>query len=150
MDWTAIVITILNILAPVIALGLVTLVGIGIKLLRQQVEKIDNDTLRSAFLAALAEAEVEGKNAVLNTNQVLVDAIKQAAQDGKLTKEEAKEAMAHAVEYFKEHLSDMSKGILVEFKGPIDEWLESFIEAKIGEIRSPMEAKVGGLASPLS
>ena len=133
-------------LLPVVATFLIALVSYGISLLRGKAADIKNDTLRKSLDNAFYEAEVVAIDAIRATNQVFVDEIKAKSADGKLTKEEAKEAMSIAKNYFLTHLTTNSKSVLEGALGPINEWLESFLEAKLGQTK--VEKQVANLANP--
>ncbi len=133
-------------LLPVLVAFLIALVSYGISLLRGKAADIKNDTLRKSLDNAFYEAEVVAIDAIRATNQVFVDEIKAKSADGKLTKEEAKEAMSIAKNYFLTHLTTNSKSVLEGALGPINEWLESFLEAKLGQTK--IEKQVANLANP--
>ncbi len=131
MTLSAFAVELAEILLPVIALFLAVLIGYGAALLRKKIEEIDNDIARQSLAAALTEAELVGIDAVRATNQVLVDELKEKSEDGKLTEDEAKEAMGIAKDYFVEHMTLGSLEILEASLGPVREWLEGFLEAKL-------------------
>jgi uncharacterized protein YnzC (UPF0291/DUF896 family) len=131
MTLSAFAVELAEILLPVIALFLAVLIGYGAALLRKKIEEIDNDIARQSLAAALTEAESVGIDAVRATNQVLVDELKEKSEDGKLTEDEAKEAMGIAKDYFVEHMTSGSLEILEASLGPVREWLEGFLEAKL-------------------
>ena len=133
-------------LLPVVATFLIALVSYGISLLRGKAADIKNDTLRKSLDNAFYEAEVVAIDAIRATNQVFVDEIKAKSADGKLTKEEAKEAMSIAKNYFLTHLTTNSKSVLEGALGPINDWLEGFLEAKLAQTK--IEKQVANLANP--
>jgi DNA-binding HxlR family transcriptional regulator len=134
-------------LLPLLALLVTVAVGYLISLLRVQAEKVKNETARASLLAAIAEAERVAVDAVQATNQMLVDRLKEASEDGKLTKEEAAEAMRMAVEYLQSHLTPGALQILQAAYGPIEEWIESYLEAKLAQQKYPY-VEVHALANP--
>lgn len=150
MTWNDIVLQLVQALMPVIAALFVALLGYLVTFISKHQEKIRNDILRESLGAAIAEAHIVGRDAILYTQQTLVDKLKEAAEDGKLTKEEAAQALAEAKDYFIAHLSTRSKNILAEALGPINEWLESFLEAKLGEYKGGAYTEVYNLANPPS
>ena len=150
MTWNDIVMQLIQALMPVIAALFVALLGYLVTFISKHQEKIRNDILRESLGAAIAEAHIVGRDAILYTQQTLVDKLKEAAEDGKLTKEEAAQALAEAKAYFIAHLSTRSKNILAEALGPINEWLESFLEAKLGEYKGGAYTEVYNLANPPS
>ena len=148
MTWNDIILQLVQYIVPVIGALLVTLLGYLVTYLSKHQQKIKNDILRESLGAAIAEAHIVGRDAILYTQQTLVDKLKEAAEDGKLTKEEAAQALAEAKAYFIAHLSARSKDILAEALGPINEWLESFLEAKLGEYKGGAYTEVYNLANP--
>ncbi|NLA07230.1 MAG: hypothetical protein GX872_06325 [Firmicutes bacterium] len=142
MTLSAFALELVEILLPVIALFLVALIGNGVALLRKKIEGIDNEIARQSLSTALTEAESVGIDAVRATNQVLVNELRAKSEDGKLTEDEAKEAMGVAKDYFLGHITSGSLEILEASLGPVQEWLEGFIEAKLS-------AEKRGLISPV-
>lgn len=147
MTWNAIAMRVVEALLPLLALLVTVAVGYLISLLRVQAEKVKNDTARASLIAAIAEAERVAVDAVQATNQVLVGKLKEASEDGKLTKEEAAEAMRMAVEYLQSHLTPGALQILQAAYGPIEEWIESYLEAKLAQQKYPY-IEVQTLANP--
>ena len=147
MTWSTIAMRVMEALLPLLALLVTVAVGYLISLLRVQAEKVKNETARASLLAAIAEAERVAVDAVQATNQVLVDGLREASEDGKLTKEEAAEAMRMAVEYLQSHLTPGALQILQAAYGPIEEWIESYLEAKLAQQKYPY-VEVHALANP--
>ena len=131
MTLSAFALELTEVVLPVFALFLVVLIGYGVALLRKKIEEIDNEIARRALSAALTEAELVGIDAIRATNQVLVDELRAKSEDGKLTEDEANEAMRVAMDYFAGHVTSDSMKILEASLGPIQEWLEEFLEAKL-------------------
>jgi hypothetical protein len=147
MTWNAIAMRVVEALLPLLALLVTVAVGYLVSLLRVQAEKVKNETARASLIAAIAEAERVAVDAVQATNQVLVDGLREASEDGKLTKEEAAEAMRMAVEYLQSHLTPGALQILQAAYGPIEEWIESYLEAKLAQQKYPY-VEVHALANP--
>ena len=147
MTWNTIAMRVVEALLPLLALLVTVAVGYLISLLRVQAEKVKNETARASLLAAIAEAERVAVDAVQATNQVLVDGLREASEDGKLTKEEAAEAMRMAVGYLQSHLTPGALQILQAAYGPIEEWIESYLEAKLAQQKYPY-VEVHALANP--
>lgn len=76
------------------------------------------------------------EEAILATQQKFVDDIKKASEDGKLTKEEATQALEMAKEYFMSHITSISKEVIALLFDNFNEWLEDLIEAKLGQIKT--------------
>ena len=147
MTWNTIAMRVVEALLPLLALLVTVAVGYLTTLLRAQAEKVRNETARASLIAAIAEAERVAVDAVQATNQVLVNGLKEASDDGKLTKEEAQAAMRMAVEYLQSHMTPGALQVLQAAYGPIEEWIESYLEAKLAQQKYPY-IEVQTLANP--
>lgn len=136
MNWNDIVLQLVQYLVPAIGGLLVALLGYLVAYLSKQTKKVNNELLRAILDGAKDEAHSVAYDAIMATQQKLVDDLKAAAEDGKLTKEEAREALTEAKIYFINHISDSSRQVLVEALGPMKDWLDDFLEAKLGEIKN--------------
>lgn len=146
MMWNDIALQIIELLLPVLVALLVALIGYGISYLKMKTAEVNNKIVRDSLHAALEEAEVVAINAVRATNQVLVDELKANNEDGKLTKEEVLKALQTAKQYFLTTISADSLEILEASLGPVQEWLEQLIEAKVAETK--IEKQILSLANP--
>ena len=144
--WNDIALQIVELLLPIVVALLVALIGYGVAYLRQKTAEINNKIARDSLDAALAEAEVVAINAVRATNQVLVDALREKNEDGKLTKEEALQALQTAKDYFIVTISKDSLKILTAALGPVEDWIGQLIEAKVAETK--IEKQILSLANP--
>lgn len=140
MTWTDIALKVADALLPIIVMLLMLALGALFNWLRVQAAKVKSDLARESLTAALNQAEKVGFDAISAVNQVLVDELKAKSADGTLTKQEAAEAMRAAIEYFKTHISPQALTILQAAYGPIEEWLESFLEAKVAQVKWGKEA----------
>ena len=125
----------LQLLIPVAVTALVALLSYATAFLKEKASGIKQEGARNAVYAALDEASRVAKDAILATQQTFVADIKAKATDGKLTKEEAQEAIETAKNYFVNALSSNSLEILEAMMGPIQSWLTQYLEAKIGEMK---------------
>jgi len=150
MTWNNIMVQVVQYLIPVIGALLVALLGYLVTYISKHQEKLKNDILRDAFGAALTEAHLVGRDAIVSTQQKFVEDLKEASKDGKLTVDEARDALAAARLYFNNHISSRSKDVLKEGLGPIHEWLDSFLEARLGEYKAGAYREVQSLSNPLS
>lgn len=91
---------------------------------------------RQALDRALAEAAVVAREAVLYTKQVLVNDLKKASSDGKLTKEEAARAMETAWQYLRRHMAQDSLQVLEAAFGPVEAWAKERLESALGEAKA--------------
>jgi len=135
MNWDKFLGDLVEALIPILIALLTALIGYAITFLKKKTELIKDEQLRNIIQRALDEANEVADQAVLATQQKFVDNIKKAREDGKLTKEEAKEAMDMAISYFKTHITDESLKILEELYIDVDKWLEDFLEAKLGQLK---------------
>ncbi len=131
MSWNELAVRLAEILLPVMAAMLIALLGYASALLRKKIEDLDSEMTRRCLRDALDEAEVVATDAIRATNQVFVDALKSRSTDGKLTREEARQAMEKAKTYFAGHLTAGSLSVLEAALGPVSKWLEGFLEARI-------------------
>lgn len=130
---------ILYMILPLLAVGLVALVVMGLRWLKKKGDLIDNKYVKGLKDDAIEELERVAKDAILYTQQTLVEELKEKSEDGKLTKEEAKEALETAKEYFYDNVSDSTLDLVSSLIGPAEDWLEEFLEAKLGESKEMKE-----------
>lgn len=133
--------------------GILAVLAYGVAILRKKLEQINDGLFRETLEGALNEAYAVGRDAVKATNQVLVNNLKEKNADGKLTTEEAAQALEHAFNYFTKHISKESKSILEKAIGPLNEWLWDFIEARVDDIKtekSQIQLKVEQMSAPKS
>jgi hypothetical protein len=133
--------------------GILAVLAYGVAILRKKLEQINNDLFRETLEGALNEAYAVGRDAVKATNQVLVNNIKEKNADGKLTAEEAVQALEHAFDYFTKHISNNSKSILEKAIGPLNNWVWDFLEARVDEAKAEkrqIHLKVEQMSTPKS
>ena len=128
MDWTKIV---TDALTPLIGLLLTLALGALFNWLLKAAGGIKQTQLRESLTAALEQAQMVAFDAVNAVNQIFTEKAKELSQDGKLTKDDAREAMRLALDYCKTHISPWALSVLQAAYGPIDEWLKGLLEAKV-------------------
>ena len=133
MDWNKIFGDILEALIPILVALLTALVGYAIAFLKKKTDALKDERIKTLIDNALDEAESVADDAIAATQQKFVDDIKKAREDGKLTKEEAAQALEMAKQYFISHIKGSSKSILQQLFPNFEQWLTDFIEAKIGQ-----------------
>ncbi len=147
--WERFVVSLIEILIPLIGLLITALIGLGIAYLQAKAQEIKHKAARDSVQAALAEAEYQAANAVKAVQQTLVDKFRKAAEDGKLTDDEKRLALEAAKEIF---LNSISVGALDTLKsavGPVEDWLTALLEAKVLELKqSKVAGEVDKLANP--
>ena len=72
--------------------------------------------------------------AVISTNQIWVDAIKQS--EGKLTAEQQAEAREKTTEIFKEMITENVKLAIEAAYGSVEKWLDLNLESAVGEVKA--------------
>ena len=82
------------------------------------------------------------------TQQVLVEDLKEASEDGKLTREEAARAMRKAMEYFQNHITPGALQVLQAAYGPIEQWLEEYLEAQLAKAKGSPYIEVESIVNP--
>lgn len=149
MTWEEVVMRAVLALIPVVALALTVLISMAADYLRQRAAGVRQEVARQALWAAINEAEAVGMDAVAATQQMLVDDLKKASEDGTLTPSEQAMVMARAMEYFRGHITPGALQILEASYGPVDRWLRDYLEARLVEYRGGTAAVVGDLARPI-
>ncbi len=133
--WERFVVSLIEILIPLIGLLITALIGLGIAYLQAKVQEIKHKAARDSVQAALVEAEYQAANAVKAVQQTLVDNFKKAAEDGKLTDEEKRLALEAAKEVFLNSISVGALDTLRAAVGPVENWLTELLEAKVLELK---------------
>lgn len=148
MTWNDVAIKAVEALIPLVVMVLTVALGYLANWLRQQAAKTKSEVVRAAFEAAIDEMERVAYDAIDATNQVLVDELRKASEDGELTKEEAQAAMRTAVEYFMTHLTPGALQILQAAYGPVEAWIEEYLEAKLAQSKSSPYIEVESIVNP--
>ena len=124
MDWNPIVAMLLEKLVPLACLVVGVLVIRWLK--KKGVQQDELNYIQTAY-SMLTKA-------VMNTNQVWVDAIKQS--EGKLTAEQQAEARERTIEIFKEMITENVKLAIEAIYGSVDKWLDLNLESAVGEVKA--------------
>ena len=124
MDWNSIITMLLEKLVPLACL----VVGVlFIRVLNKiGVQQDELNYIQTAY-SMLTKA-------VMNTNQVWVDAIKQS--EGKLTAEQQAEAREKTIEIFKEMITENVKLAIEAIYGSVEKWLDLNLESAVGEVKA--------------
>ena len=149
MTWNDVAVQVILTLIPVIGLALTVLISLAADYLRQKAAGVRQEVARQALWAAIDEAERVGADAVAATQQMLVDDLKAASEDGTLTPSEQAVAMDKAIDYFRGHITPGALQVLQAAYGPIDQWLREYLEARLVEHKGGTVAIVGELARPI-
>lgn len=148
MTWNQFWVEVLNALIPLLALAVTIAIAMLAEWLRRKAGQVQQEVIRESFLAAIFELERVANDAISATNQILVEKLKEAAADGKLTKEEAEAAMRMAVEYLQTHLTPGALQILQAAYGPIEQWLEEYLEAQLAKAKGSPYGEIEGIVNP--
>lgn len=124
MDWNPIIVMLLEKLVPLACLVVGVLVIRWLK--KKGVQQDELNYIQTAY-SMLTKA-------VMNTNQVWVDAIKQS--EGKLTVEQQAEAREKTIEIFKEMITENVKLAIEAIYGSVDKWLDLNLESAVGEVKA--------------
>lgn len=124
MDWNPIIAMLLEKLVPLACLVVGVLVIRWLK--KKGVQQDELNYIQTAY-SMLTKA-------VMNTNQVWVDAIKQS--EGKLTAEQQAEAREKTIKIFKEMITESVKLAIEAIYGSVDKWLDLNLESAVGEVKA--------------
>lgn len=124
MDWNPIIAMLLEKLVPLACLVVGVLVIRWLK--KKGVQQDELNYIQTAY-SMLTKA-------VMNTNQVWVDAIKQS--EGKLTVEQQAEAREKTIEIFKEMITENVKLAIEAIYGSVEKWLDLNLESAVGEVKA--------------
>ena len=124
MDWNPIIAMLLEKLVPLACLVVGVLVIRWLK--KKGVQQDELNYIQTAY-SMLTKA-------VMNTNQVWVDAIKQS--EGKLTAEQQAEAREKTIKIFKEMITESVKFAIEAIYGSVDKWLDLNLESAVGEVKA--------------
>ena len=124
MDWSSIIVMILEGMIPLVCLVCGVLL---IRWLKKKGVKEDELNYIQTAYSMLTKA-------VMSTNQIWVDAIKQS--EGKLTVEQQAEAREKTTEIFKEMITDNVKLAIEAAYGSVEKWLDLNLESAVGEVKA--------------
>ena len=124
MDWNPIIAMLLEKLVPLACLVVGVLVIRWLK--KKGVQQDELNYIQTAY-SMLTKA-------VMNTNQIWVDAIKQS--EGKLTAEQQAEARERTIKIFKEMITESVKLAIEAIYGSVDKWLDLNLESAVGEVKA--------------
>lgn len=125
VDWTEVLIAGVGILFTAIIIPLV----------KAAFEWLKGKTQNEAIKAAISEAQTVADQVVLGLQQTVVDAMKAAHEDGKLTEEEVKEIGVLAYTQLLNDLSDKSIATLDANIGSIETYIKNLIESRLALLK---------------
>jgi hypothetical protein len=106
-------------------------VAIIIPLVKAGFVWLKGKTQNEALLAALTEAEKVADQVVAGLQANVVDGLKAAATDGKLSPEEIKEVSQQAFDGFVSDLSQKSLEVLADKADDIEAYIKNLIESRL-------------------
>lgn len=120
---------------PIISSAVSAIITIGIPLLAAAITGLISSWRTSLAAKAddawyIAAGRMVGV-AVLATGQVLVDDVKAAAKDGKLSEDEKNQALTHAMQVARSMIGEIPAAIKPKFEA----WLRAEVEAAVGRIK---------------
>ena len=132
MDWNQVFTDFLTDLVPYVLSVITALLTYGL----QQLIKCSIATVKSNyFRKLLGDVEQLVGNAVQYTNQTFVDGLKAAREDGKLTRDEAKEAFGKTLGAVKGMLRTEEDRILQRITGDFEVYLTTLIERQVRDAK---------------
>jgi len=84
-------------------------------------------------LALIEEAYAILQRAARTTNQIWVEAVKEAG--GKLSEEEAAKAREDTIKVFKEMITEAMELAIEKLYGSVDSWIEMNLESAVNEVK---------------
>ncbi len=96
-------------------------------------EKQDKD---DRFLKYMGIAAENAHNIVVMLNADIVEGLKKASEDGKLTEDEIVQITQSAVLLLSNSLSDDAKDLLAEFVGDLNDYFTMLVKAKVEEVKN--------------
>jgi rRNA-processing protein FCF1 len=136
MDWERIVTELLIALVPLLTMVLTAAIAYGAAYLRQR-----NAWLKEA--RTVDAVEDQARDTVLALQQTLVDELKAAKADGKLTDEEKAAIKAKALERLESKITESQAAILAAITGDVSAWLADRIERVLVEHKLDVAATGG-------
>jgi hypothetical protein len=132
VDWNRVFTDFLIDLVPYVLSVITALLTYGL----QQLFKWSIATVKSNyFRKLLGDVEQVVCNAVQYTNQTFVDSLKAAREDGKLTREEAKEAFGKTLGAVRGMLRTEEERILQRITGDFEVYLTTLIERQVRDAK---------------
>jgi hypothetical protein len=138
MDWGLIVGQLLVALIPLVGAALTAAISYGAACLRER--------YRWAREARTVDAvETSARDTVLSLQQTVVDELRTAAEDGKLTAAEKVEIKRLALEKLTEKITDGQQAVLGAITADVTGWLSDLIERMLVEHKLDVAAASGGV-----
>ena len=110
------------------------LIGSGISYLREKNRVLKERTKSSKYHSAFVVISEIVDDALDGVGSILIDEIKEASKDGKLTKEEIDGIIVNVVAHVNKLVSDKLKVEVTEVIDDWDEWLKTKIRAAINKM----------------
>lgn len=146
MDWGLIATEFLIALMPVLVLAVTALIGLAAAYVRERWQTAKKSR-------TVDELEAMAKGTVVALQQQIVDDLKAANEDGKLTEAEKAEIQRRAMLLLQRQITEGQRKVLAGLTADISTWLEQRLEGALAEHKLDVAAAGGGVlleANPLS
>ena len=120
---------------PAITALLLWLVSKLIKFFDTKVNEIKTRVKNETLVKYIDIVAINAKNIVMSLNQTMVEDLKAAASDGKLTKEDALNIKTKALTLLTNTVSEDMKQVLEESFGDLHAYLDTLIEKTVAEVK---------------
>jgi translation elongation factor EF-1beta len=131
----------------VVGILVTVFIGFGINYLKVKSKDIENKTIREALWNSLEEAETIADKSIETVEQTFVKDLKAAAEDGKLTSEEKRDALTKAKQTFINTLSNESISVIKGQTDNFDKWVADYLEAKLYE-KTSIQKELDRISDP--
>ena len=149
MDLTNFGLQVLAGLSPILISLAIALLGFGLNFLKKKAKEIDNNVIRKSVLSAVSEVDKVAKDAVRKTSETFTKSLKEANEDGKLTQDEARQAIEQAAKYIKNNASNYALEVIKNNIGSLEYYLEDLLEAKLVEMKDgQVITEIKGISNP--
>jgi type II secretory pathway pseudopilin PulG len=136
MDWGLIVTEFLIALMPVLVLAVTALVGLAAAYVRERWQAARRSR-------TVDELEAMAKGTVVALQQQIVDDLKDASEDGKLTEAEKVEIQRRAMLLLQSQITEGQRKVLAGLTADISTWLEQRLEDALAEHKLDVAATGG-------
>lgn len=126
IDWTQLIIA---------GVGLV-FTGVIIPIIKAGFVWLKSKTENEAILTAITEAQAVADNVVARLQANIVDGLKSASKDGKLSASDAENVMESAIKMFCMDISDGALNVIKNNADDAAEYIQSLIEARLAKLKN--------------
>lgn len=141
MNWERIITEITLALIPVFTLALTTLISLGAVYIRQR-------WAWARQTQVVEQVEAMARSTVLSLQQTLVENLKAANADGKLTAEEKEQVKLHALATLQAQITEGQRKVLAAVTADVSEWLSHRLEEML--VQYKLQSKIADASRPTS